>query len=151
MTYIRKKTIRKANGAGERYTYYQVVRGYREDGKVKQEVVAHLGKHDSVEKAIEELEHWAAAYQKHADNYFHAAEYIRQQGPVARFYGRPRRLVPRKDTPLDTPPPQDGGLFAPQGWFYAPYTEGETAEQGWQYQEKAWELEAKADRLRSLL
>jgi hypothetical protein len=37
---------------GEQYgTYYQIVRSYREGGKVKQEVV-HLGDHSTVESAF---------------------------------------------------------------------------------------------------
>ena len=38
---------------GEQYgTYYQAVRSYREQGKVKQEVV-HLGEHSTAETALE--------------------------------------------------------------------------------------------------
>jgi hypothetical protein len=37
---------------GEQYgTYYQAVRSYRQDGKVKQEVV-HLGEHQTAESAL---------------------------------------------------------------------------------------------------
>jgi len=37
---------------GERYgTYYQAVRSYREQGKVKQEVV-HLGEHQTADDAL---------------------------------------------------------------------------------------------------
>lgn len=38
---------------GEKYgAYYQAVRSYRENGKVKQEVI-HLGRHSSVQDALE--------------------------------------------------------------------------------------------------
>jgi hypothetical protein len=38
---------------GEQYgTYYQAVRSYREEGKVKQQVL-HLGEHSTVESALE--------------------------------------------------------------------------------------------------
>jgi hypothetical protein len=34
------------------YRYYQLVRNYREQGKHRQEVIKHLGPHDSLEGAI---------------------------------------------------------------------------------------------------
>jgi hypothetical protein len=51
MVYVREKRIR-AKG-GKVYRYYQVVDGYREGAKVKQRVIAHLGKHPSIEAARE--------------------------------------------------------------------------------------------------
>jgi len=48
-TYIRAVNIDRD---GERYgTYYQAVRSYREQGKVKQEVV-HLGEHRTADEAL---------------------------------------------------------------------------------------------------
>jgi len=47
--YIRAVNIERD---GERYgTYYQAVRSYREQGKVKQEVI-HLGEHQTAEEAL---------------------------------------------------------------------------------------------------
>jgi glutamate synthase domain-containing protein 3 len=47
--YIRAVNIERD---GERYgTYYQAVRSYREQGKVKQEVI-HLGQHSTSDKAL---------------------------------------------------------------------------------------------------
>jgi hypothetical protein len=44
--------------------YFQLVRSYREEGKVKQEVLVHLGAHQRPEEALEawpsELEHLRA-------------------------------------------------------------------------------------------
>ena len=48
--YIRAVNIERD---GEQYgTYYQAIRSYREQGRVKQEVV-HLGEHSTVESALE--------------------------------------------------------------------------------------------------
>jgi hypothetical protein len=44
MAYVRKKRVGK-------YEYYQLVEGRRIDGKVRQRVIAHLGKHPSLEAA----------------------------------------------------------------------------------------------------
>ena len=44
MAYVRKKRVGK-------YEYYQLVEGKRVDGKVRQRVIAHLGKHGSIEEA----------------------------------------------------------------------------------------------------
>ena len=46
MAFVRYKEVN-----GKRY--YQLVRNYRERGKHRQEVLCHLGVHDSLEKAIE--------------------------------------------------------------------------------------------------
>ncbi len=47
--YIRAVNIERD---GERYgTYYQAVRSYRKNGKVKQEVV-HLGEHETADEAL---------------------------------------------------------------------------------------------------
>jgi hypothetical protein len=50
VAYVRQKVIRR----GEReYRYYQLVEGYRdpETGKVRQRVLKHLGRFDSIEEA----------------------------------------------------------------------------------------------------
>ena len=49
MPYVREKTVPAKNG--KTYRYYQLVEGKRVDGKVRQRVIAHLGKHDSIEAA----------------------------------------------------------------------------------------------------
>jgi len=52
-TYIRAVNIERD---GERYgTYYQAVRSYREQGKVKQEVI-HLGEHQTSQSAMQAWE-----------------------------------------------------------------------------------------------
>jgi hypothetical protein len=48
VAYVRQQQIRKGD---KTYRYYQLVRGYRENGKVKIEVLKHLGKYDSIEAA----------------------------------------------------------------------------------------------------
>jgi hypothetical protein len=45
LAFVRSKNVRG-------YTYYQLVRNYREGGKHRQEVLGHLGPHDSLEAAI---------------------------------------------------------------------------------------------------
>ena len=48
----------------ERGPYFQLVRSYREDGRVKQEVLVHLGEHETPEAALatwpSEIEHLRA-------------------------------------------------------------------------------------------
>ena len=49
MAYVREK---KVPGKGDKaYSYYQLVEGKRVNGKVVQRVIAHLGRHDSIEDA----------------------------------------------------------------------------------------------------
>src|SRR5215208_4278207 len=45
MAFVRYKTVKGRK-------YYQYVRNYREGGRHKQEVLCHLGPHDSLERAI---------------------------------------------------------------------------------------------------
>jgi len=48
MAYIREQQIKRGD---KTYHYYQLVRGYRENGKVKIEVLKHLGRFDSKAEA----------------------------------------------------------------------------------------------------
>lgn len=59
MVFVRHKTVK-----GHRY--YQIVRNFRKDGVHRQEVVCHLGVHDSIDAAIE-------------------AEKLRIAGPLQRY------------------------------------------------------------------
>jgi hypothetical protein len=53
LAFVRRKKVRD-------YTYYQLVRNYRKEGKHRQEMLAHLGHHDSLEAAILAEERTAA-------------------------------------------------------------------------------------------
>ena len=57
MPYVR---VKKIPGKGDKvYTYYQLVEGQRGvDGKVRQRVLKHLGKHDSIEAARQSAAEW---------------------------------------------------------------------------------------------
>src|SRR5215210_4796839 len=114
MAYVRKKKIRGENG--KTYTYHQLVRGYREDGKVKQEVVAHLGRHETPGAALTYWDEAAGRWRQRAGDHLHAAEYIRQGRAHAPYYGamRRKRLVPRQVTPLESEAPPSRS-FAPTG------------------------------------
>ena len=48
MAYVREQVIKRGDKV---YRYYQLVRGYREDGKVKIEVLKHLGKFNNKAEA----------------------------------------------------------------------------------------------------
>jgi hypothetical protein len=52
----------------ERGPYFQLVRSYREGGQVKQEVLVHLGEHETLEAALatwpSEIEHLRAIGRK---------------------------------------------------------------------------------------
>jgi hypothetical protein len=75
MAYVRKKRVKRQSGkatsfyrdAPEYYTYYQLVEGYRENGKVRQRVLAHLGRYPTVEGAIESLQRRHDAYSRRAE------------------------------------------------------------------------------------
>jgi len=48
MAYLRTKNV-------DGHRYHQLVEGYREDGKVKQRVLTHLGTYESVNEALKGL------------------------------------------------------------------------------------------------
>jgi len=69
MAYVRKK---KARGK----TVYQLVEGYREDGKVKQHVLAHLGENPTVEDALREWAERISAFRKAAEENRREVEFV---------------------------------------------------------------------------
>lgn len=54
--------VRRTPAKGKKYYYYQWVRNYREDGRHKQEFLAHLGPHPTPEAAIAHHLGWLALY-----------------------------------------------------------------------------------------
>jgi hypothetical protein len=167
MAYVRakrtKRTSRKRqSGAGsypaeqEHYTYYQLVRGYRdENGKVKQEVLASLGRHPTVEDALTEWQRRAEMYEASAADYRRAAGLLRSgalQG-LRTSWSTVCYLAPRVGTdfdPDDAPTPRG---FAPRGWFYVKaQTVGKGRESAVEYAEReAAEYAAKASDYRERL
>ena len=75
MAFIRHKNVRG-------YTYYQLVHNYTEGGKHRQEVLAHLGTHDSLEAAIlaedSKVTPERAYYERLVSYYLDEAEYVRR-------------------------------------------------------------------------
>ncbi len=58
MAYVREKKV--PGKAGKVYSYYQLVENQRGvDGKVRQRVLVHLGKHESMEAARQSAAEWA--------------------------------------------------------------------------------------------
>jgi hypothetical protein len=101
MAYVREKKV--PGKGGKTYSYYQLVEGKRVNGKVVQHVIAHLGKHDSIESAraaaanvvpkevspsgnLEKLRELNAEYLEH----FQA--YLRRSGEANDIYYKLRSL-----------------------------------------------------------
>jgi hypothetical protein len=145
MAYVRKKKV------GER-EYYQLVEGYRENGKVRQRVLSHLGRQETPEAALTFWQERAEWERRRARDCQHAAEYIRQGRAGSPYYGaqRRKRLVPRADTPLDSPSPAVGG-FAPRGWFYSGGTAEEVEQEAQEYLARADKWDERVARLRAAL
>lgn len=59
MSYVRVKRVKGKE-------YRQLVESYREDGKPRQRVIAHLGQYPSLEAALEDLPHRIADYRSRA-------------------------------------------------------------------------------------
>jgi hypothetical protein len=49
VAFVREKKVPGRDG--KQYSYYQLVEGKRVDGRVRQRVIAHLGRFDSKEEA----------------------------------------------------------------------------------------------------
>jgi hypothetical protein len=161
MAYIRKKRVRRNQGNRwsyrypdnpQFYTYYQLVEGYRdENGKVRQKVLAHLGRHSDPARAVAFNEQLAQSYKGSAADLRYAAQKMRERSIDAlpreqwrrqkfnRVAGRGKWLVPKAGTPVPDEPPYPTS-FAPKGWFYFP---GETPEDA---EREAAEAEARAEK-----
>ena len=71
MAFIRTKQV-------EGREYRQLVENYREDGKHRQRVLAHLGKHETLEEAIEALQNRLERLEPQRDEQHTEAEEYRQ-------------------------------------------------------------------------
>ena len=97
MPYV--KTKRVPGKDGKVYTYHQLVEGYREGGKVKQKVIAHLGRYPTPEEAASVWEKQAKYRREREKNLVYAAPLMRA-GKVHRlYYGRGKWFLPKHDTP----------------------------------------------------
>jgi len=93
-------------------TYYQLVRNYREDGKHRQKVLCHLGRHRSLEAAIAaereltERHECAAASHSEEAQYFKEvcleqyAEEIEEMGGIS--LAADKRICDGERSPMDT-------------------------------------------------
>jgi hypothetical protein len=152
MAYVRKKKIRGNNG--KTYTYHQLVRGYREDGKVKQEVVAHLGRHETPEAALDCWQKRAELWRQHARDHMRGAQLIRD-GALRPYRWNPISqvwmwLLPKEGTEVPDEPPRGEG-FAPRGWFYHRGSAEDAEREAQEYLARAEKYEERAARLRSVL
>jgi hypothetical protein len=149
MAYVRRKKIRGKNG--KTYTYHQLVRGYREDGKVKQEIVAHLGRYETPEAALACWQKRAELYRQHARDHMRGAQLIRDRAVRGRYRGRSFWwCLPKEGTPL----PDEPVVFtdsAPRGWFYHRGSAGDAEREAQEYLARAEGYEERAARLRSVL
>lgn len=96
MAFVRRKNVRG-------YTYYQLVRNYREEGKHRQEMLAHLGHHESLEAAILAEDRKVAAdlayYERRISYWLDEAEDIRRS--AQRMYQSDYRLAGQEIALLD--------------------------------------------------
>jgi hypothetical protein len=150
MAYVRRKKIRGKND--KTYTYHQLVRGYREDGKVKQEIVAHLGQHETPEAALACWQERAELWRQHARDHMRGAQLIRDRkvGGIYNRGGYRYWCLPREGTPLPDEPVVFSG-FAPSGWFYHRGSAEDAERQAQEYLARAKGYEERAARLRSVL
>jgi hypothetical protein len=72
MAFVRRKKMHGKH-------YYQLVRNYREGGRHRQQVLCHLGIHDSVEGAIEGARRRAAHYRDAAADKYKEADLVRRE------------------------------------------------------------------------
>ena len=59
-------------------TYYQLVRSFREDGKVKQQMLCHLGRYKSLEAAIATERELAEQHERAAATHSREAQYVKE-------------------------------------------------------------------------
>ncbi len=130
MAYVRKKRV-----AGREY--YQLVEGYRDNGKVRQRVLAHLGRHETPEAALSYWQGCAEEWRQEARDLLGGARLIRERAvrPV------------RKGRTIWYRLPSEGA----RGWFNHPGDAGDAERGAQELFARAGRLDERAARLRSVL
>jgi hypothetical protein len=82
MAFVRYKSVKGRK-------YYQYVRNYREGGRRKQEVLCHLGPHDSLEGAIDHAKQMTLHHSRRAAQWRKEADDT--EGYLLEFYGKELR------------------------------------------------------------
>ena len=95
MAYVRKKRV-KAKKRDKGYEYYQVVESYRENGKVRQRMLVHLGEYPTVEAAIEGFSRLLKRYREDSDFHRTCAQNLYRN--YARSLPRLGRIPPPEDS-----------------------------------------------------
>jgi hypothetical protein len=127
---VRKKKVGK-------YEYYQLVEGRRENGKVIQRVIFHLGRHETPEAALAYLQESAEQWRQQARDHLRGAQLIRE---------RAVRPVRRGRTWWWRLPSENA-----RGWFNHPGSAEDAEREAQEYLVKAGRLDERAERLRSVL
>ncbi len=160
--YVRKQQVPKG---GKVHIYHQLVEGYREGGKVKIRVLAHLGKHPTPQEAIEAWEGEAALCRHDVRRYVRMIRYIRSGRASLssrRYYGRIARRIPWSVIESEGEPVLTrGGLprevveqdraLASSGMYECCRTPLELLQNAQRENERAQGLEERARKVRALL
>jgi hypothetical protein len=167
MAYVRKttqkRTSRKRRSGKsypadlERYTYYQLVKGVREGGTVRQVVLAHLGRNETPEAALEDWQQQAAYWRGSAADNRLAAQWIRD----GRAERSPRKdireghtlvyRIPKDALPDDSPERAESNIFRNAPYFHAYGTAEDVEAEAEKFIAKAEEYEERIVRLRAVL
>jgi hypothetical protein len=129
MAFVRHKTVKGRK-------YYQYVRNYREGGQHKQEVLYHLGRHDSLDSAIHYekqmmLQHWVASgsWEKEASS---AKSYLHE------FYGDELGgKIPKSYEALSRWELFQEDFDRRTGWLYRPNA---LTDEEWEAEWRRWEV-----------
>jgi hypothetical protein len=171
VSFIRTKEV-VDNETGKTYHYYQLVETYCKDGRSRQKVVAHLGKHPTIEDAVaalrkrlRELEAKHGEHRKEADR--QASAIVRKYSAQLKKFHGGRIPTRNEDHRLAWPKPwatekgrrymRDFGRvewkrsFLREGQTYEVYSGYETFSSWvylyWWHRKKATELQGRIDKL----
>jgi hypothetical protein len=166
MAYVRKKTLKRTSrkrrsGAQsypadlEQYTYYQLVKGVRENGTVRQVVLSHLGRNETPEAALEDWQRQAAYWRESAADHRLAAEWIRdgRAEPSPRKYPTrtPHYRIPRSELSDDSPERAESNISRNFPYFYVHGSAEDVEAEAEKFIAKAEEYEERIARLRAVL
>lgn len=143
----------------ERYTYYQLVKGVRDGGRVRQVVLAHLGRNETPEAALEDWQRQAAYWRGSAADNRLAAQWIRdgraelQPYKYIREGQTPTYRIPRSELPDDSPEPEraESNIFRDFPYFYARGSAEDVEAEAAKFIAKAEEYEERIARLQAVL
>jgi hypothetical protein len=132
MAFVRRKKMHGKH-------YYQLVRNYRQGGMHRQEVLCHLGVHDSIEGAIEGAKQKVASYQELASSRQEEAARLKEQWQEA--HGDEAEFCDEEEARDELAWMRWSNPYRSSAYPYARRSQYGHGEEQWNRDREEWEVE----------